>query len=126
MKTTLKRWFDDFTAEYGETPTHIVFGKAPPNAGGWNNIEWPEFIDDIAGVVMTFDTEAVGQMFPLQDILNVEFDGDYGGNESPNFCAWSESYVIFSDDYDGAEGWCAIPRSPRPHTPIRPGGGGQW
>jgi hypothetical protein len=110
MGTTLRAWFDRFTKQTGERPTHIVFGESPRYAASG---EWP-----IAHpkVVIEFDH--------LHDlILDHEFDDDYGGNESPDLCAWSPSWVIFSDNYDGAEDLCWVPRAPRDHDPIRPGGG---
>tara|TARA_R100000951_G_scaffold101420_1_gene92990 strand:+ start:44159 stop:44389 length:231 start_codon:yes stop_codon:yes gene_type:complete len=35
--------------------------------------------------------------------LNREFDDGYGGPEGTSFTAWSEEYVYFSRDYDGAD-----------------------
>lgn len=57
------------------------------------------------------------------DVLDREFDDGYGGNDSPNLCAWSDNWVLFSDNYDGAESLQWVPRNPVDHEPIRPGGG---
>ena len=108
---TLREWFDDFTAQTGETPTQIVFGGPP----WWRDSGdgWP--IDRIQAVINFTGIDGT--------VLDREFDASWGGNETPNLCAWSPSWVIFSDNYDGSEGLQWVPRSPVDHDPIRPGGG---
>ena len=101
--TTLRKWFDAFTAATGETPTAIVIATG-------DRWDCPP-VDPIA-----FDDVSA-------EVLDEEFDDGYGGNNSPNLCAWSESFVLFSDDYDGAESLCWVPRNPTTHVPLRPGGG---
>lgn len=105
--TTLQAWFDGFTKATNETPTHIVFGYDE-----WDDNEWEITVNEV------IPFERLGSI-----LLRREFNNGYGGNNSPNFCAWSENWVIFSDNYDGAEDACWVPRNPIAHNPIRPGGG---
>lgn len=104
---TMREWFAAFTEKTGERPTHVVFGSEC----GWN-VKWEGVAE---GDVIAFDDVP-------DAILDRQFDDGYGGNETPNLCAWSPSWVIFSSDYDGSEDLNWVPRSPLPHQPIRPGG----
>ena len=106
---SLREWFDHFTQVTGETPTHIVM--ADYASFGPTN-QWK---DAPVGLVEWGDVAA--------SILDVPFDDGFGGNRSPNLCAWSPSWVIFSDNYDGSEELRWVPRHPVDHDPIRPGGG---
>lgn len=108
--TTLRKWFEGFESQTGETPEAIVFGFADYRE--YLADEWPSMPE---GVVPWAEVPTA--------VLDREFDDGYGGNDSPNLCAWSPSWVIFSDDYDGAESLCWAPRNPTAHNPIRPGGG---
>lgn len=110
---TFREWFDEFMAETGEKPTHIVLGWAN-GWGGYRENAWPEW--DRWGTVVNY--EDVPSL-----LLDHEFDDSFGSNESPNLAAWSPSYVLFSDDYDGRENLCKVPRNPVDHEPARPGGG---
>jgi len=108
--TTLRVWFDRFAAATGEQITHVVFAV---DEWAWARTHWPEVVND--------------QLVPLdllpESLLDRPFDPGFGGNNSPDMCAWSPSWVIFSDNYDGAECLQWIPRHPKAHQPIRPGGG---
>jgi len=107
--TTLREWFDHFTEATGEVPQHIVFGFV------WDDDadRWPAIVVD--EVLAFADVPAKA--------LDARFDDSYGGTEAPNFAAWSENFVLFCDQYDGAESICWVPRHPMAHTPLRPGGG---
>lgn len=107
--TTLRQWFERFTAATSETPTYIVFGWGDY---GYHSENWPTLPD---GVKAWSELSA--------EILDFGFDDGFGGNDSPNLCAWSDSFVIFSDNYDGAESLAWVPREPIAHEPVRPGGG---
>jgi len=108
-KMTIRRWFAAFTEATDEEPTHVVFGHQY-----WSLAEkWPEVVSN-----------ALVPMEELPDsLLDREFDDGFGGNNSPDLCAWSTSWVLFSDNYDGAESLCYVPRHPVAHEPMRPGGG---
>ena len=112
--TTLRKWFDRFTEETGEKVEVVCFG-----GGRWYGSEdeprqgWPAYPVNVATPVDLIDAA----------VFDRDFDAGFGGNESPNLCAWSASYVVFSDNYDGAEDIRWVPRNPSDHTPARPGGG---
>lgn len=112
VMTTMKNWFDQFTADTGEKVEFICLGEVPTWWGEHEIARWNGYQPN---VVLPF-----GGGEPW---LDVDFDEGFGGNETPNFCAWSPNWVIFSDNYDGAEGIQYVPRNPTDHTPIRPGGG---
>lgn len=106
MGTTLRRWFNQII----EPIDQIVF----QSKNEWDQYEWWYKLIPVG--VVSFDS--------LSDtLLDHVFDTGYGSNDSPNFCAWTEHFVVFSDNYDGAESICAVPRHPVMHDPIRPGGG---
>ena len=107
---TLREWFDGFTERTGEKIETIVFGAS----------EWDDRFDEW-GLPETGRVVAIDHVEAA--VLDHEFSDGYGGNESPNFAAWSPSFVVFSDNYDGAEGIVWVPRNPTDHQPVRPGGG---
>ena len=37
-------------------------------------------------------------------------------------CVWTDESILFLDQYDGAHRLCSLPRNPKPHMPIMPGG----
>lgn len=45
-------------------------------------------------------------------LLDREFDDGFGGAEGTPFIAWSENFVYFSRDYDGADYIEYAPRNP--------------
>lgn len=106
---TLREWFQEFTDATGETPVTIVFGWPRYMYG---KDKWPATPE---GLTPYADVNA--------DLLDYPFDNGYGAACSPNLCAWSPTYVIFSDNYDGSEEPRWMPRDPTDHQPIRPGGG---
>jgi hypothetical protein len=105
---TLREWFDDFEKATGERPIAVKFGWGDRD---YRSEEWPPLPSGVALFIR------------LDAVLDHEFDDDYGGNESPNLCAWSDNWVLFSDNYDGSESLRWVPRFMVDHDPIRPGGG---
>jgi hypothetical protein len=104
---TLREWFDEFTAATGEKVETVVLGD-----GGYD-VQWE---DTAPGLVVAYDE------LPTT-VLDREFDDDFGLPCSPNLCAWSPSWVLLSDNYDGAEDLLWVPRHPVAHRPVRAGGG---
>ena len=47
-----------------------------------------------------------------EEELLVEFDDGFGTHEGKPFTAWSEKYVYFPTEYDGAEGVARVSRNP--------------
>jgi hypothetical protein len=114
---TLLEWFDAFTEDTGERPTHIVLGQADYRRDGGDTFVWYDGTDSdiILNKLLSFP-------FLPMDFLEKEFDDGYGGTEAPDLIAWSRNWVIFLDVYDGAESMQWVPKNPKSHTPIRPGG----
>lgn len=108
--TTLREWSKQFTDRKDEVIDFIVLDWERD----WGNDDWPEW-------------DQWGKSIPFIEvpstILDHPFYPGFGGNNSPNLCAWSANWVLFSDNYDGAEGICWVPRNPLDHAPTRPGGG---
>lgn len=114
-QASIRGWFDEFTARTGEKVTHVClsWGDSWRTTDDYYTSRWGDISQ---GVALPFDEVPAAT-------LDAKFDDGFGGNESPNLCAWSENWVLFSDDYDGAESIRWVPRSPRDHEPVRPGGG---
>ena len=110
---SFEEWFARFTEATGESVEQIVLGWRY-GWGDYKKDEWP------------YDWPW-GEVRPVSDLpvemLRQEFHDGFGANETPNLCGWSESWVVFSYNYDGAEGLRWVPRNPISHEPIRPGGG---
>lgn len=97
---TIQQWLDWFTERTGEKVTHLVLGDDPAWEGVQPNVVIP--ITDIP-----------------REVLDHKFDSGFGMAESPNLCGWSETYVVFSKEYDGAESLDWVPRHPVAHRPAR-------
>ena len=109
--TTIREWFNAFSEATGENVYAIVLGWEH-GWGDYNADEWPAIPSGVTPLADLSD-----------DVLDRDFDDGFGGNQSPNLCAWSVNFVLFSDNYDGAESLQWVPRNPTTHEPIRPGGG---
>ena len=89
----------------GETVEAIVVGKK-----GWtNNDPVPIF-----GKVVSWEI--------AKPLLDYEFNDGYGSPQCHAITVWTETKVIFVDQYDGATNIRWIPRNPIDHDPIMPGG----
>lgn len=49
----------------------------------------------------------------LDLLLDSEFDCGFGAAEGEPFVAWSQNWVYFSRDYDGADYIDCVPRNPK-------------
>jgi hypothetical protein len=56
---------------------------------------------------LTFNTQ------DANDLLDKEFNSDYGSAEGQPFVAWSKDYVYFSRDYDGLDYVDFVERNPK-------------
>lgn len=106
--TSLHEWFDRAADATGERPTHIVCTPPTTDYPGW-------------------DATPVGEPQSFEDFTATpeydrQFYAGYGVPECAVFCAWSDNWVFFPDQYDGAESICMVPRHPVAHSPIQPGG----
>jgi hypothetical protein len=89
----IRKWFEEFAAGTGEQITQIVFS---------DHSDWPGLVPNVL-----LDMGDVADT-----VLDHEFDNGYGTPEAPPFFAWSQSYVVWVDTYDGAERLTYVPRSP--------------
>lgn len=79
---TLAQWFAG-----KEMPSHFYFTEPLFfDKDRWSNIPYEKLI--------TLD-EAM-------KFFDIEFDSGYGGQDVPNFTAWSTNYVYFVHEYDGS------------------------
>lgn len=59
---------------------------------------------------------------PSDAVLDIPFDGGYGGSEGQPMLAWTEARVYFPVVYDGAESIGSAPRNPVPDGQGHVGG----
>lgn len=71
---------------------------------------WRQLFDDARSDAS--DTSLVVQVAPNEDVLDVEFDDDYGISEGPAVLVWTEDRVYFPVVYDGSEWLGSAPRNP--------------
>jgi hypothetical protein len=53
----------------------------------------------------------------VADYLDYNYDRDYGGPDCHKIYAWTNSWIIYVDEYDGATQVSRIPRHPVPCEP---------
>jgi hypothetical protein len=68
------------------------------------------------------DTTAIVAVAPSEAVLDVEFDGGYGGSRGDEVLVWTEARVYFPVVYDGAEWISSAPRNPQPEGQGHVGG----
>ena len=68
------------------------------------------------------DESPIVAVAPDENVLDIEFDGGYGGPEGQDMLLWTERYVYFPVCYDGAERLGSAPRNPRPEGQSHEGG----
>ncbi len=74
---------------------------------------WEE-LKALRGQVLSWDVAA-----PL---LDFDYDTGYGAPSCPCITAWTENYVLFVSQYDGATCLECVPRNPVAHEPSMPVG----
>jgi hypothetical protein len=76
----------------------------------WRQIvTWRKMID------VAIERNGLGKLIACtlsEEELDVEFDRAFGAAEGAPFTAWTELYVLFPVEYDGAEGVGYAPRNP--------------
>ena len=112
LDATLRNWFAEFTKATGDEVLHVQMYTE--NEFEYNykaNInDWGE--DDpkpwsIAPYLSIFSFENLPD-----EVLDYQFSADFGSADAPPVIAWSENYVLYIDEYDGAESLRWIPRFP--------------
>lgn len=97
MNTTIRSWFSDVLDDQPHTfwmplttPDEYglgsVWSKFPCGTWSWKNV-------------------------PVE-ILDQSFDSGYGAQGVPSFVAWSDDYVYYVHEYDGATSLARVPRNP--------------
>ena len=103
--TTLKEWIEE--AAEGEPIIGVVLGRSPYN--------FKEFEFYPENKLLTWEKA-------LQ-YLQFDFCGGYGSQGHFPIHAWTKSWVIGTDNYDGSTSCFRIPRNPCDCVPCEPGGG---
>lgn len=117
LEQTLRNWFKEFTNRTGEDVMHVQMYteneheynyKAGINqhAEEWRTEEPKSW--SIAPYMSTFSFENLPD-----EVLDYEFSANFGSADAPPVIAWSENYVLYIDEYDGAESLRWIPRFPQ-------------
>lgn len=114
---TLREWFNNFRKQTNEIVTHVQLWAE--NEYDWNWItkseDWMEEERD-AFPIPSWVVAPVGTIWQFHDvpneILDYKFDCGYGAATAPSILAWSKSYVIYIDEYDGSQVMKWIPRFP--------------
>jgi hypothetical protein len=101
---TLNAWL--LEAAEGQKILGVVLGRRP-----WNS-EWPEWPE---GKLLSYE-----EAMPW---LLIEFDDGFGSQGNPPLHAWTEDWVIGTENYDGSTDWFRIPRNPCDTDVCEPGGG---
>jgi hypothetical protein len=60
------------------------------------------------------DTSPIIAVAPGESILDIKFDGGYGGSCGQEVLVWTQQRVYFPVVYDGAEWLGSAPRDPQP------------
>ena len=102
---------EEYARQLGEKPLVVVIGEF-----GWGIMEDEQNnpVGDMKNKAMPWDV--------MRQFLEYEYDSGYGGPECHAISVYTENYVIFVSQYDGATGLYSIPRNPINHSPIMPGG----
>ena len=106
---TLRKWFTSFTTRTGEEITHVQMyadTKAEYDMYAEFDFEVPQ---DWA--VAPFGTVFTYENLP-DEVLDYEFYDGYGSASAPCVIAWSDSYLIYIKEYDGAQNIAWFPRFP--------------
>lgn len=97
----LRAWFDDAIKATGDKPDDLRILIAYERHGEYSSKQ------EIA-----YDT-----------LPTFEFDDGFGGENGPQFMAWSKNYVYFKQIYDGAETLVWVPAVFSSNVDLSPIGG---
>lgn len=104
---------DDYIARKGETIQACVIGSA-----GWGRNDAIEelepLIEPVQGKVITWDE--------ARPLLDYTYDSGYGAPTCHAVYLWTESYIVWVTQYDGATWLDSAPRNPVECYPHMPGG----
>lgn len=113
LDQTLRNWFQEFTNRTGEDILHVQMYTENEHeynykAGINDWDEQPPKPWSIAPYLATFSFENLPD-----EVLDYEFSADFGSADAPPVIAWSDNYVLYLHEYDGAESLRWIPRFPQ-------------
>lgn len=100
----IKEWLVKAEITNNETITHIVVGVHDNDI--FSEDRRPENQRD---VVLNRDDGLA--------LVDEEFNDGYGGADCFPITAWSENWIYFIREYDGATGLGSVPRNPIDHKP---------
>lgn len=101
MSTTFRSWF---TSPFDL----IIFTHSDPS-----HEEDPRWKDLPVNIPLTWDEASPW--------LDTPFDNGFGGQDCPNFTAWSPSHVHYVHEYDGSTCLHSVARNPPPRSPSQSG-----
>ena len=102
----------DIEKTAGEPIIGIVIGEV-----GWGRYiggDTPD-VSTVRGRVITWEE--------ARPLLDYKYSAGFGAPECHSITAWTENFVIFVAQYDGATRVETVPRNPVDHAPTMPGGG---
>ena len=77
---------------------------------GKDQMTWREALE--AERKSSGDSSEIVAVAPTEEVLDVVFDGGYGGSQGENVLVWTKKRVYFPVVYDGAEWMGSAPRNP--------------
>jgi hypothetical protein len=112
LDATLRNWFSEFTKATGDAVLYVQmyteYEHEYNDKSGIN--EWNEDEEKPWSYIPYLSTFSFENL--PDEVLDYEFSADFGRADAPPVIAWSENYVIYIDEYDGAESLRWIPRFP--------------
>lgn len=119
-ETTIRKWYTDFTEATGEPITHVkIYGER------WefkyrSGYDQATYSPDTGEGIKNWAVAPLNTVFTFEDtpveILDFPFDDGFGSAEAPMVIAWSESFVIYFEEYDGSQNIAWLPKSPTKET----------
>ena len=106
---TLRKWFTSFETKTGEKITHVQMYA--DTKGEYDSHAEYDFEEQKKWAVAPFGTVFSYENTP-EEVLDYEFHDGYGSADAPCVIAWSESFVLYIHEYDGAQHLEWIPRFP--------------
>jgi hypothetical protein len=80
-----------------------------------NNDDWSNIIS--INIEPRYNASNEVKQMTTDQLLDLEQDFDYGGDDDMNMIVWTDNYIYFSYEYDGLFYLESIPRNPTIEAP---------